>query len=56
MLVELLMHHRPARLVVDLSAATSIESTVLGMLSAASDIAHDMGTALAVCGGGAALD
>lgn len=42
-LVDLLMRRRPASVAIDTQGATSIDSTALGVLFAAIDVAGDLG-------------
>jgi len=41
-LVEMLMHRRPRRIVVDLARATALDPTAIGVLRAAQDSAPDL--------------
>jgi anti-anti-sigma factor len=43
------MHHRPARVVIDLRDATFLDPTAVGVLLAAADTADDLRVALSVC-------
>jgi anti-anti-sigma factor len=49
LLVDVLMHHRPARVVIDLRDATFLDPTAVGVLLAAADTADDLRVALSVC-------
>lgn len=51
-LVTALMRRHPARIVVDLSDTSSLDSVSLGSLSAASDAASDLGIAFDIVGFG----
>jgi anti-anti-sigma factor len=45
-LVNLIMIQRPSRIVVDLCAVTALDSSAVGMLRAARDVAEDVGRRL----------
>lgn len=51
-LVTVLMHRRPARVVLDATSATVIDPAALGSLAAAAETARDFGIELAVEGTG----
>jgi anti-anti-sigma factor len=55
-LVEALVHHRPARVLVDLRGVTSLDASAVGSLRAAGDIAGDVGVALSLDGTGSPID
>jgi anti-anti-sigma factor len=49
MLVDVLLRHRPARVIIDLRDATFLDPTAVGVLLAAADTADDLRVALSVC-------
>jgi anti-anti-sigma regulatory factor len=46
-LINIIMHRRPNRIVIDLRAVTAIEAEVIGTLRAARDLAQDVNLSLA---------
>ncbi|MBN1171808.1 MAG: STAS domain-containing protein [Micromonosporaceae bacterium] len=49
-LVALLMHERPARVLIDGMATTAVDATALGTLEAAAETAEDLGIPLTIRG------